>query len=133
MKRSLNRNFFVVIIILGVSLGGYLLYRHQNPENFSSATQNTSPPENFFQKPGDLNNYSPAPSPSSAKTTVELEEVVKSSENTPADYNSLAMAYYKQNKVDKALQVIDEGLLKYPNDNSLLLTKDLIENILPKL
>lgn len=88
----------------------------------SVATQNT----NVFQKPGaPEENYAPV---AQTKTVSQLEESVQNKTSTAADYNLLAMSYHNSGDQSKALQTIDDGLAKYPNDKSLLLTKDLIEN-----
>jgi TolA-binding protein len=135
-KKSLNRVVFLAvaaIIIFGAS--AYLVNKNKTNETTAKqANVNTSNPSgdtNVFQKPGaPAQNYTPV---EQTKTTAQLEEVVQSKASTPADYNTLAMSYYKNGDKGKALQTINDGLVKFPNDKSLLLTKDDIENILPNL
>ena len=116
-------------------LAAYLLYDRQAKVKIATSTKQnvageTAPQpssEAFFQKPGSEQTTS-TPAVTQTKSVAELEQVAQSQASTPADYNLLASAYHQKGDQDKALQVINDGLAKYPGDNSLLLTKDLIEN-----
>lgn len=145
LRKNLRRGFFIVIVILGVFLVIYLLYgknnrnlkvdipTKQSETKATANTSNTNTTEDFFQKPGAAQTNNIPAVISQTKSVAELERLAQNQASAPADYSTLAMAYYKNGNKDQALKTIDEGLIKYPDNNSLLLTKDLIENILPKL
>ena len=127
-KNNLGRVVFLVVIILAV-LGG-LAYLIKNKTNNAKTKQaNTSTPvnsSNLFDKQGtSTQTYTPV---TQTKTATQLEAAAQAQSSTAADFNSLAMSYHKSGNQDKALQTINDGLAKFPNDQSLLLTKDLIEN-----
>ena len=126
-----NRVIFLVAIILGVSLAAFLLYDRQAKVKIATPAKQANIPDasndtNVFEKPGTpTQNYQPV---TPTKTTAQLEAATQNQASSPSDYNSLAMSYHTSGDQTKALQTINDGLAKYPNDKSLLLTKDMIEN-----
>lgn len=142
-KKIFSRVVFVVVVILGVGLAIFLLYNRNGNLKLPASSSKTTPAvsgvnnDNFFQKPGAENQSSePEVAPSATaqnKSQTELEGQVKTNNATAADYNLLAVDYFQKGEKDKALQTVNDGLKKYPKDDSLLKTKDLIENILPNL
>lgn len=133
-KRNFTSGVFIIAIVLGVFLAVYL--KINNPAKQAETKATTTSPANtqdFFQKPGDSQSSNAPVVVPQTKSITELKQTAQSQTGTPADYNSLAMAYYKANDNGNALKTINEGLVRFPNDDSLLKTKDLIENILPNL
>lgn len=128
-KKS-SQTAFVVFSLLIVIVAAYLYLKNKDPLT-TKETNNVT--ENFFQKPGgDTTTAEPEIMPQT-KTVAELEQTVEAKESKPSDYNLLATTYYQKGEKDKASLTIQEGLIKFPGDDSLLKTKDLIENILPNL
>lgn len=133
--KNLNR-VFLVLIVLVIAGGAWYYLRQGNPDQKSAAS--TAQPTTAAAIPEKETGESlpaPAVTPTSvpAKTADELKPAAESQNSAPADYNALAVAYYKQGHKDQALKTIGEGLEKYPGNDSLLKTQDLIENILPNL
>lgn len=58
-----------------------------------------------------------------AKAISVYGELVKIEMNEKSIYSSLAMLYKDNNEFDKAAQTIEEGLVRYPGDNDLIITQ----------
>jgi len=140
LKTLLTRILLVLLII--VSIIAFLRIRNNIKNNSIGTT--TSNNESFFSKPGqngsenlpssELNiNKISSNTQNIDSTIAELEDKISKGQGSSSDYNLLATMYYKKGDKDKALEIINEGLAKNPNDSSILKTKDLIENILPNL